>query len=143
VDELPIDPDLAGPGRRDRLVLVAIALGAMPGAAARYGISRAVTSPSGQFPWATFWTNISGALVLGILLVVLVIQFPNDRYARPLLGIGFLGAYTTFSTFSVETDLLVKDGHATTAIAYVLASLIAGVAAVWAGVLGMRALVRR
>src|SRR5262245_29531328 len=96
VDELPIDPDLVVASRRDRLIVGAIALGAMPGAAARYAMSRAVTSPADGFPWATFWTNISGAFLLGALVAWLVARYPDDRYARPFLGTGFLGAYTTF-----------------------------------------------
>jgi len=115
----------------------------MPGAAARYGVSRAITSPPDHFPWATLWTNVSGSLVLGFLVVVLVGRFPSDRYVRPFAATGFLGAYTTFSTFSVETDLLVKDGHASTAIVYVVASLVAGVSAVWVGVLAARKLTAR
>jgi CrcB protein len=68
-------------------------------------------------------------------LVTLVLErFPPTRYARPFLATGFLGAYTTYSTFAVETDLLVKDGHAGAAAAYVVASLAAGFAAVWLGI---------
>ena len=56
-------------------------------------------------------------------------------------GTGMLGAYTTFSTFSVETDVLVKDGHAGTALAYVVASLVLGIVAAWFGVVAARKLV--
>jgi fluoride exporter len=143
VSDLPVDPDLAITGRRDRAIVIAIALGAMPGAAARYGISRAVTSAPDGFPWATFSTNISGSLVLGALVAWLVVRFPADRFVRPFAGIGFLGAYTTFSTFSVEADLLVKDGHALTAGVYVVASLVVGIGAAWVGVAGARALASR
>jgi CrcB protein len=139
MDELPIDPEVVERGRRDRLVVAAISLGAMPGAATRYGLSRAIASPAGTFPWATFWTNVSGSLVLGFLLVLLVERYPSDRYVRPFAATGFLGAYTTFSTFSVEADLLVKDGHAAIAFTYVLASLVVGLAAVVAGVVTARA----
>jgi len=143
VSDLPIDPDLPIMGRRDRTIVIVIAVGAMPGAAARYGISRAVASAPDGFPWATFWTNVSGSLVLGALVAWLVARFPADRYVRPFAGIGFLGAYTTFSTFSVEADLLVKDGHALTAGLYVVASLVVGVAAAWVGVVGARTLASR
>ena len=70
-------------------------------------------------------------------------DFPPTDIARPFAGIGFLGAYTTFSTFSVEADLLVKDGHALTAGVYVVASLVVGIAAAWVGVVGARALASR
>ncbi len=86
---------------------------------------------------------MSGALVLGFLLMWLVQRFPTDRYVRPFAGTGFLGAYTTFSTFSVEADLLIKDGHTPTAMAYVIASLAVGLAAVWVGALAARALADR
>ena len=114
----------------------------MPGATARYGLSRLVEANPGGFPWATFWTNVSGSFALGFLLVVLVGRFAPSRcagaYARAFAGTGFLGAYTTFSTFSVEADLLVKDGHLTTATAYVTASLVVGLAAALAGMLAAR-----
>jgi CrcB protein len=115
-------------------VLCAISLGAMGGATARYKLSTWVTVHSGGFPWATFWTNISGSLVLGFLLVLLIERFPPTRYARAFVGTGFLGAYTTFSTFSVETDVLLKDGHFAVAGAYVASSLVLGIAVAWLGV---------
>ncbi len=92
-------------------VLGAIALGGMIGATARYKLATWITVPAGTFPWATFWTNLSGSFVLGFLLVLLLERFPPTRYARAFAGTGVLGAYTTFSTFSVETDVLIKDGH--------------------------------
>jgi CrcB protein len=127
------------PGPR---VLAAIALGAMPGAAARYGVTRVVPTHAGEFPWATFLTNVSGSFALGFLLVLLVERFPPSRYARAFAGTGFLGAYTTFSTFSVEADLLVKGGHITTAIAYVAASLLFGLALTVTGITAARLIPR-
>jgi CrcB protein len=106
----------------------------MIGATLRYEVATLIHVPAGGFPWATFWTNVSGALVLGFLLVLLIERFPPTRYARAFAGTGVLGAYTTFSTFSVETDVLLKDGHVGIALAYVGATLLAGLAAVWVGV---------
>jgi CrcB protein len=145
VDELPIDPDVdvgAAPRRSRRAeprVLVAIAVGAMAGATARYELARWISVPAGGFPWATFWTNVSGAFVLGALLAVLVERYPPARFARAFAGTGFLGAYTTFSTFSVETDVLLKDGHFVTASGYVVASLAVGLSAAWLGITAGRA----
>ncbi len=119
--------------RRRPIVLAVIALGAMPGAAARYGVSRLVVTHAGDFPWATFVTNVSGAFALGFLLLLLIQRFPPERYLRAFLGTGFLGAYTTFSTFSVETDLLIKDGHTLTAAVYVVASVVVGLGAALCG----------
>ncbi len=107
----------------------------MAGATARYELTRWIVTPAGGFPWATFVANVSGSLVLGFLLVLLLERFPPTRYARAFVGTGFLGAYTTFSTFSVETDLLLQDGHVAIAAVYVAASLAAGIVVAWLGVL--------
>jgi CrcB protein len=140
---LPTDPDV-GPGdagvRFD--VVVAIALGGALGAPARYEVSRLVHVAKDTFPWATFWTNVTGSVVLGFVLVLLIERFPPSRYARPFLAVGFLGAYTTMSTFMVETALLVKDGRVAIAAMYVAASVAAGFSAVWLGIAAGRALPR-
>jgi CrcB protein len=120
-----------------------VALGALPGGAARYAIAQASAVARGHFPWATFGVNVSGSFALGLLLALLVDRYPPSRYARAFAGSGFLGAYTTFSTFAVESDLLVKDGHAAVALAYVVASLAAGLAAAGAGMVAGRRLVLR
>jgi len=148
----PLDPALArsdaDPGfghrlaeraarRRSRRVepgfLGAIALGGALGTPARYGIAQLVDVTPGTFPWGTFWTNITGSFALGFLFVVLLERFPPSRYLRPFVATGFLGAFTTYSTFAMETDLLVKNGHVGVALAYAAGSLVAGFAAVWAG----------
>jgi fluoride exporter len=157
---LPVDPDLAlsdpaqpTPGAtghphhappsagRARLrpgVLVAIALGAALGAPARYGMAQVIHVAPGSFPWATFVTNVSGSFALGLAVALIVERFPPSRYLRPFVATGFLGAYTTYSTFAVEADLLVKEGHAAIGVAYAVASLVAGFAAVWAGIVTAR-----
>ena len=112
----------------------AIALGGALGTPARYGVAQLIhVAPGSLPPWATSWTNVSGSLALGLLLALILERFPPTRYQRPFVATGFLGAYTTYSTFAVETDLLVKDGHIGVALAYVAASLLAGFVAVWAG----------
>jgi CrcB protein len=115
-------------------VLAAIAAGGALGAPARYGVAQFIPVEPGHFPWATFWTNISGSFALGVILILLLERFPPSRYLRPFIATGFLGAYTTYSTFAVETDLLLKDGHVGTAVAYMAASLAAGFTAVWFGI---------
>ena len=151
-EDLPVDPDVkvgairarGRSGRAEPRVLLAIAAGGMIGATLRYKLATLIHVPAGGFPWATFWTNVSGSFVLGFLLVLLIERFPPTRYVRAFAGTGVLGAYTTFSTFSVETDVLVKDGHSGVAAAYVAASLVVGLAAAWAGVvLAMRQATRR
>lgn len=149
---LPIDPDLEPadcpvpsveaargdrPAHNNRArpgVLVTIAVGAALGASARYGLSQVIHVASGSFPWATYATNISGSFLLGLFMAVILERFPPTRYLRPFVATGFLGAYTTYSTFAVESDLLVKQGHAAIGVGYAVASLVAGFAAVWAGI---------
>ena len=129
-----IQPERPGTGHVRRPgVLAAVAAGGALGAPARYGIALAVTVTPGTFPWGTFWINVSGSFALGALVAVFLVRFPADRYVRPFLATGFLGAYTTYSTFAVETDLLIRNGHFGPALAYVAASLGAGLAAAWAG----------
>jgi CrcB protein len=133
---LPLDPDApATPVRRtDWPVLAAVGVGGALGAPARYGIAQLVDITPGTFPWGTFWINVSGSFALGFLLAVLLERSHQvPRYLRPLLGTGFLGAYTTYSTFAVETDLLVKNGHWPIALAYVVASFAVGLVAASAG----------
>jgi CrcB protein len=122
--------------------MAAISVGAMAGATARYKLSTWLPVRPGAFPWATFWTNVSGSFVLGVLLTLFVERFPPTRYLRPFATTGFLGGYTTFSTFSVEADLLVKDGHAALAAVYIVASLVVGIGSAWLGVLGTRGVLR-
>ena len=120
-------------GGRSLSVPAVVALGGAFGAPARYGISLAVHVSPGTFPWGTFWTNASGSFALGLVMAFLLERFPPTRYLRPFAATGFLGAYTTYSTFAVETDLLLRNGHAAIAVAYAAASLVGGFGAVWVG----------
>jgi fluoride exporter len=124
-------------------VPAAVAVGGALGAPARYGISLAVHITPGTFPWGTFWTNLSGSFALGLVMAFLLERFPPSRYLRPFVATGFLGAYTTYSTFAVETDLLVRNGHAAVAAAYAGASLVGGFGAVWIGLSLRRAVPTR
>ena len=129
----------ARPGARVRPgVVFAIALGGALGAPARYGMAQWIHVAKDTFPWATFWTNISGAFVLGLFLTVMIQRFPAPTYPRPFFAIGFLGAFTTFSTMAVETVTLVKDGHALLGIGYSCISVGLGLAVAYAGILAGR-----
>jgi CrcB protein len=121
-------------------VLLAIAVGGALGAPARYGVAQLIPITPGTFPWATFWTNISGAFVLAVFLTILIERFPPTRYVRAFFGIGFLGAYTTFSTLAVETATLVKDGDVALGVGYTLASIVVGLALAYLGIRLGRAL---
>jgi fluoride exporter len=121
-------------------VVAVVAAGGALGTLARYLISVGLPTEPGRFPWATFLTNLSGTLLLGFVLTLVVERFPPTRYVRPFLATGFCGAYTTFSTFAVESDLLVRDGHTALAVAYLAASTAGGLIAVMAGILAGRLL---
>jgi CrcB protein len=119
-------------------VILAVAIGGALGSSARYGVALWFPQPVGGFPWATFAINITGCLLLGILVVVLNARFPPNRYARPFFGTGILGGYTTFSTYSVETVLLLKDHFVDRAVAYALGSVATGLLAAWLGIVAGR-----
>ncbi|MBM4228249.1 MAG: fluoride efflux transporter CrcB [Gammaproteobacteria bacterium] len=91
--------------------LVWVATGGAVGAMARYGVSALMVNLGRtQFPWATLLVNIGGSLLAGFLLVALTQAHPEQVGARLFAVVGFLGAFTTFSAFSVDTLLLVQAG---------------------------------
>ena len=106
--------------------MVAIAIGGALGELARYEVAQLIAVAPDGFPWATFWTNISGAFVLAVLLTFVVERVPPARLLRGFFAVGFLGAYTTFSTLAVETATLVKDGDAALGVGYAVASVSVG-----------------
>ena len=132
---LPIDPELPGPAARatDPRVLAVIALGGAVGAPLRYALEELHPAGAGAFPLTTFLVNVSGAFALGLFLALLLGRWSTSRFLRPLVATGFLGAYTTFSTFAVELVTLAKDGHLPMAVWYAVASLSVGLLAAWAG----------
>jgi CrcB protein len=122
-------------------VLGAIAVGGFAGGVVRYELGLAVPAPRGTFPVATFAANVSGSFLLALLVVYVLEVWPPTTYVRPLLGVGFCGAYTTFSTWMVGADQLAADGHAATAAWYLFGSLVAGLAATSLGLTAGRAVV--
>jgi CrcB protein len=111
---------------------LAVALAGAAGASARYGLDLVFSRDAHHIPWVTFTINISGSFALGLLVAALDAH-PHPA-VRPAITIGFLGAYTTFSTLSLEAYRLFDRGHVGIAGAYALGSLAAGLAAVTAGV---------
>jgi CrcB protein len=128
--------------RVDAIIVVALGFGGVLGAVSRYALSLAIPTQTGQFPWNTFLINVSGSAVLGFILILLIEQFPRGRLARPVIGTGFIGAYTTFSTFMVEAVLLIRDGRPEYAVAYLVGSVFAGLLAVWTGMTSARLVLR-
>ncbi|HEX6515625.1 MAG TPA: fluoride efflux transporter CrcB [Nocardioidaceae bacterium] len=123
-------------------ILVAIALGGALGSLARWAVGEVLPHRAGQIPWSTFLENVSGALLLGALMVFVLDLWPTTRYVRPFLAVGVLGGYTTFSTYMLDTRTLVDRGAVGPALAYLFGTLLAGLVAVWAGILLARTAVR-
>ena len=156
VPRVPLDPDVdLGPGggaeppffgrrsrRAETVIVLAVACGGVLGAVSRYAISLGLPTETARFPWGTFVINVSGSAALGFVLILVIEHFPRGRLARSVIGTGFLGAYTTFSTFMVEAVELIRHGHPETALAYVAGSVFAGLLAVWSGMTGARVALR-
>ena len=136
---------IAGPRRIARDVIAIIAVGGALGAPARYEVSRLIHVANDSFPWATFVTNLSGAFVLGLFLTFTLERLASTRYRllRPFFAIGFLGAFTTFSTMAVETVTLEKDGYVALGFGYLIVSIGAGLVVTYLGIAIARRLPRR
>ncbi|HEV2685042.1 MAG TPA: fluoride efflux transporter CrcB [Actinomycetota bacterium] len=111
------------------------------GAIARYTLGGFIAGHTrGAFPWETLVINVSGCFALGFIFTVLTERFMPDPTMRIALTVGFLGAYTTFSTFAFETMRLAQDGAMLLASINVVSSVGAGLLAVYAGTWAGRAL---
>jgi CrcB protein len=143
--ELPLDPDAGsllpagtqGAGHNDWSSLCLVAVGGIVGTAVRYGVSLALPTTTGHWPTGTFTVNLVGAFILGVLLETLVRHGPDSggrRQLRLLVGVGFCGSLTTFSTLAVESDLLLRSHDPGLALSYAVASVVGGLVLTWAGV---------
>jgi len=116
------------------LALAAVAAGGAAGALLRFGVSSGADRLLGRaFPWSTLLINVTGSLALGALYALLVERELFSPALRGLLMVGLLGAFTTFSTFSLETVHLLERGELARALAYVAASVLLCVAGCWLG----------
>jgi CrcB protein len=121
--------------------IVAIGIAGALGALARYGVGGLILSRNARaFPWETFVVNVTGSFVLGFAFTVMTEQLTTAPWLRTAITVGFVGAYTTFSTLSFETYRLLEDGALALAAANVLGSAAAGLCAVYLGVVAGRAL---
>ncbi|MEO5610001.1 MAG: CrcB family protein [Ornithinibacter sp.] len=122
------------PGSRpEPAVLVAVGAGGALGSLGRYAVGLALHHAPGGFPWATLVVNVTGALVMGVLVGFLVDRPGAHRLARPFLGVGLLGGWTTFSALAVDVVQLTQAGHVQAALIYVAGTFILGVLAVGGG----------
>jgi CrcB protein len=116
--------------------LALIFAGGCVGGLARYAVTDAWTTSPFGFPWSTFAVNVAGAFILGMVVVVATER--GVRHLRLLLGTGFCGALTTFSSVVVATDQLLAHGRAGTAAAYVVLTVTVGIAAASVGLVAGR-----
>ena len=120
-----------------------VALGGGAGALLRYQAGRTLTGLLGPaavatFPWATLFVNIVGSLAMGLLAGWLARHGSEGETWRLLVGVGLLGGFTTFSAFSLEMMMLIERGQASTAFIYAAVSVLAGVTALYIGLIAMR-----
>ena len=109
-----------GPRRRSDLLAV-VFVGGCFGGYVRYAVTSSWTDARLAFPWPTYTVNLVGAFVLGLLVAYVSVARPS-RYLRPLVGTGFCGALTTFSSVVVATNELVAHNHVATGVGYLFAS---------------------
>jgi CrcB protein len=111
------------------------------GAGSRYWLDGLVSrATSGSFPWGTLVVNVSGCFLIGLLTTVLTERLLPHPALRIAITVGFVGSYTTFSTFSYETLRQIQEGAVGLAAVNVLASVVIGISAAWIGVILGRAI---
>ena len=117
-------------------VWLAVAVGGAIGSVFRYGIGQLTTTVLGATPvLATFAVNVSGSFLLGIFYTLCNERLITSIELRVLIGVGLIGGYTTFSTFSFETISLIESGESIKAIANIIANLSFGIGAAYLGIL--------
>lgn len=119
--------------------LAAVAGGGALGATGRHLLSQAVYQTLGRgFPWGTLAVNVVGSLILGAVYILLTQRSAGSEMWRPLIVVGFLGALTTFSTFSMDTLVLLEQGRLLRAGTNVLANVGLCIGAAWLGLIACR-----
>ncbi len=123
-------------------IFVYVAAGGAVGAVGRYGVDRLTGMLIGHgFPYSTLIVNIVGSFVLGIVIETSALAWSPSPELRAMIVIGMLGAFTTFSAFSLDAVTLITRGETIPAVLYVAASVFASIAALWAGMAMTRAVI--
>ncbi|MFE1175579.1 fluoride efflux transporter FluC [Streptomyces sp. NPDC058773] len=130
----------AAPWQGQWPVIGVVAVGGALGATARYGAALLWPTTGGSYPWTTLAVNVVGCALMGVLMVMITEVRAAHRLARPFLGTGVLGGFTTFSTYAVDIQRLIAAGHPAEAIACLAITPLGALAAVWGAVTGTRAL---
>ncbi|HEY0301380.1 MAG TPA: fluoride efflux transporter CrcB [Rhizomicrobium sp.] len=120
-------------------ILIAIALGGAIGSLARYFVASAIPSPGG-FPLGIFIVNITGGFLMGVIVEASALKLNLTPDIRAFLTVGILGGYTTFSTFSLDSVLLLQRGAYGGAALYIGGSVVLSIAALFGGLTLVRAL---
>ncbi len=117
--------------RRDLVTAGLIGLGGALGALTRYGADLVWPWQPPAFPLATATVNVTGCIAIGLLLVWVLEGPPTPWWVRPLVAVGLIGGFTTFSAFAIEAVLLSHDGAVTSAALYIGLTVVLGLIAVW------------
>ena len=119
-------------------VVFAVGVGGGIGALARYYLAGAIQSAGALFPWGIFVVNISGGFLMGLIVEGSALKFNLSPELRSFLTVGILGGYTTFSTFSLDSALLLQRGEYLQVAGYVIGSVVLSIMALFAGLWIMR-----
>ncbi|MGB0205246.1 MAG: fluoride efflux transporter CrcB [Neptuniibacter sp.] len=113
--------------------LIAIAIGGALGALGRYWMSGLLNNAEYRIPYGTLTCNVLGSFLMGVCFVLILEKSKLSPEMRPLLMVGFMGAFTTFSTFSMETIAMLQEGHVMSAAIYILLSVLLCLVALYGG----------
>ena len=120
---------------------LAVAIGGAFGAVSRYWLITLVSNLSAhRFPWGTFVVNVLGSFLIGVMYILISERMLLSENWRAIMIVGYLGAFTTFSTFSLDALILMQEGFIVQAFSYILASVVLCLACAWLGIALMRVL---